>query len=85
MKNHSLVMNIFSDGNTIFNASRAQVRIRQVKLAVSICDVIRDSLEVSLHLLHQPAVGALSEYHLPVVAQRNLQGERHTLTRGEDD
>lgn len=74
-----------SDGNAIFNALWAQVRIRQVKLAVPICNVIRDDFEVSLHLRYQPLVGTLSKYHFPVVAQRNLQEEKHTLTVAVED
>lgn len=70
--------------NSIFDASWTEVRIRQLQLAVSLCDVIRDDLEFGLHLLHQPAVGTLSEHNLLVVAQRNLQ-RGDTLLKWENN
>lgn len=59
--------------NAIFDVSWTEVRVRQFQLAVSLCDVVRDSLEFGLHLLHKPAVGTLPEHNLLVVTQRNLR------------
>lgn len=70
------------NGHAVLDASRTEVRIRQLQLAVALCDVIRNGLEFSLHLLHQPAVGTVSEHSLLVVAQRNLQGETHSAEVG---
>lgn len=60
------------NGDTVFDAPRTEVGIWQLQLAVAFCDVIRNGLKFSLHLLHQPAVGVFSENGLPVVTQRNL-------------
>lgn len=64
------------NGHAVVDAPWTQVWIRQLQLAVALRDVIRNGLEFSLHLLHQPVVGAVSEDGLPVVTQRNLQGEK---------
>lgn len=66
----SLVFNL--NGDAVVDASWTQVWIRQLQLAVTFRDVIRNDLQFSLHLLHQPAVGAVSEDGLSVVTQRNL-------------
>jgi len=60
------------NGDAVLDACGAEVRIRQLQLAVALRDVIRNGLELSLNLLHQPAVGVLFKDGLPVVAQRNL-------------
>lgn len=65
------------NGHAVLDVSRREVRIRQLQLAVALCDVIRNGLEFSLHILHQPAVGVASEDGLLVVTQRNLQVETH--------
>lgn len=67
------------DGDTVVDEPWTQVRIRQCQPAVALRDVIRNGLKFSLHLLHQPMVGAVCEDGLPVVTQRNLQGKTQSF------
>ena len=66
------------NSDAVLDVSGTEVNIRQLQLAVALLDVISDGVEVSLHLFHQPAVGAILENSLLVVTQRNLQGETNT-------